>query len=97
MPELASLCAILTNTSSASLQSIQIHLKPTFYELWTLHLFSAEVIKVNGSREGQLHNLYSLPYIYSMTKSGRIRQMRHKIRMKLMHNSYKICFRISEH
>jgi hypothetical protein len=97
MTQLASFCAILTIPSSASPQSIQIQAKSTFYELWTLQLFSAEVIKVTESREEQLQNLYLLPDIYSVTKTWRIRQMRHKIRMKFTNNSHKICVRISEH
>jgi hypothetical protein len=98
MTQLASLCAISTIPSSASPQSIQIQARFIFYELWTLHLFSAKVIKVATSREEQLQNPYSLPDIYSVTKSWRIiRQTRHKIRIKLMQNSHKICVRISEH
>jgi hypothetical protein len=76
MTELTSLCTILTTPSSASPQYIQIKAKSTFYELWTLHLFSGKAVTVTESREEQLQNLYSLPDTYSVTKSWRIRQIR---------------------
>jgi hypothetical protein len=46
MTELASLCAIFYNPFVGITTVFQIKAKSTFYELWTLYLFSAKAIRI---------------------------------------------------